>query len=98
MPKGIPQDHINIAAVTVAGNMLWVGTSGGYLFGFHASSCDLLVMRRQHLAIEDMVLLNNHHHMVTFGKSNSLQGISDENNGSFMVWELYPCPEAHETK
>lgn len=95
MPKGIPQDQINIVTITVAGQVLWVGTNGGYLFGFHATSCDLLVMRRQHLAIEDMVLLNNHRHMVTFGKSNSLQGISDENNGSFMVWELYPRLVAH---
>ena len=95
MPKGIVA---SITAITVAGDVLWVGTSKGHLFGFNATSCDLLVMRQQHLAIEDMVLLGNHRYMVTFGKSNLLQGVSDENNGSFMVWELYPCPGDHITK
>jgi len=98
IPKGIPQDQTDIVAITVAGDMLWVGTNGGYLFGFRVMSCDLIVMRRQHLAIEDMVLLNNRQQMVTFGKSNLLQGVSDENNGSFMVWELYPHPENNTTK
>ena len=95
MPKGI---HTSVTAISVAGDVLWVGTSRGHLFGFNATSCDLLMMRRQHLAIEDMVLLGSHRHMVTFGKSNLLQGVSDENNGSFMVWEVYPHPEDHITK
>lgn len=97
MPKGISQDRIDITAINIARDVLWVGTNGGYLFGFHATSCDLLVMRQQHLAIEDMVLLSNHQHLVTFGKSSSLQGISDENNGSFMVWELHPDSKDYAT-
>ena len=95
MPKGIVA---SITAISLAGDVLWVGTSKGHLFGFNATSCDLLVMRQQHLAIEDMVLLGNHRYMVTFGKSNLLQGVSDENNGSFMVWELYPRPGDRITK
>ena len=98
MPRGIPHDQANIVAITVAQDVLWVGTNGGHLFGFNATSCDLLVMRRQHLAIEDIVLLSNHQHMVTFGKSNVLQGVSDENNGSFAVWELFISPEDHIAK
>lgn len=97
-PRGIPSEQTNIVFISVARNMLWVGTNGGYFFGFHAVSCDLLVMSQHHMTIEDMVLLSNHRQMVTFGKLNSLQGISDDNNGSFMVWELHTHPEDNSSK
>lgn len=92
IPKGIPHDKSSIVAMAAARDVLWVGTNGGYLFGFNARSCDLLVMRQQHSAIEDIVLLSNPRQLLTFGKSNLL-GVNDETNGSFIVWEMYAQPE-----
>ena len=77
----------------VAGdNVVWAGTSGGFLLGFHPLTADVLVVHRKSFSLTSILSLSRGQ-LLTFGRG--ILGLEEENeldertSAMFTLWVSY---------